>query len=77
MARPKGQKPPKEKMNLTLEVENKFYLMKLAQLKGTTASKIVEELVLKEYKKECRKRNVEIQVYDGDQLEFDDILKRE
>ncbi len=72
MARPK-RGATKEKLNLSVSKESKYYLTAVANHRGKSISQLVEEMAEKEYRKDCKSRGKEFEPYKAEQISFDDL----
>lgn len=66
VARPK-RGVTKEKLNLSVSKENKYYLTAVANHRGKSISQLVEEMAEKEYRKDCKSRGEEFERFNGEQ----------
>ncbi len=71
MARPK-EKVTKTRMNISISEEHKFFLATVANRRSISMSQLVEELAMKEYKRDCKQRGIIPVPYDGEQTRLHD-----
>ncbi len=66
VARPK-RGATKEKLNLSVSKESKYYLTAVANHRGKSISQLVEEMAEKEYRKDCKSKGKEFERFNGEQ----------
>ncbi len=72
MGRPKRGKI-KEKLNLSISEDHKYYLNAIANYRKQSISQLVEEMAIKEYRKDCKRKGKEFEPYKPEQISLDDI----
>ncbi|MFI3255284.1 MAG: hypothetical protein R3Y63_13260 [Eubacteriales bacterium] len=72
MARPKRGKT-KEKLTLSISEEHKYYLNSIANYRKQSISQLVEEMAVKEYQKDCKRKGKGFEPYETKQIRLDDV----